>query len=332
MLVNIKGQSFDLDASILNGILEAMGQTAIDHVEHGFSLCQTPTNKLMPGKKCVGKACWIHLEPCTPEEGIPAGSFHSHPDVISFSTADYVMDSIKAKNHPDNKALMCVALEDQGVRCKAQIKQPPNDKLNLLQKYIEHKIDNEHTRGIIKPFWTERVDVGTDTINKLLAGESWDSIPPSEKICAIDEGPEQMVGNITCAKEEITMAKTLMQVAQEYIKEPTGQYPWETKKVTKSIKTEGGVGIESAGMPDLISMETKFIRTTDVEIPDPDLIHIGEVAGYIAALSPIILTDTKDKDGKYKIHDGRHRLAAWRAAGYKQIPVVFTHEVEYKPK
>ncbi len=34
----------------------------------------------------------------------------------------------------------------------------------------------------------------------------------------------------------------------------------------------------------------------------------------------------KDADGKWIIFDGRHRLAAWRAAGYKQLPVVFLKE------
>ncbi|MCK9600568.1 MAG: ParB N-terminal domain-containing protein, partial [Sphaerochaeta sp.] len=124
--------------------------------------------------------------------------------------------------------------------------------------------------------------------------------------------------------------KSLVEVAQQFINEPTGKYPWETKTVTKSVATPMGVGLEMAGMPTLESDETKFVATRDIEIPDPSLIHYGEVAGYIAAISPVILTKNKDDNGKWKILDGRHRLAAWRAAGYKQVPVVFSTDEDYK--
>lgn len=125
--------------------------------------------------------------------------------------------------------------------------------------------------------------------------------------------------------------KSLIEVAQQYINEPSGKYPWETKTVTMSVKMpDGGVGLEMKGMPTLESDETQFVPTRDIEIPDANLLAMGEVAGYIHALSPIILTKQKDAGGKWMILDGRHRLAAWRASGYKQVPVVFSTEKEYK--
>jgi len=42
-------------------------------------------------------------------------------------------------------------------------------------------------------------------------------------------------------------------------------------------------------MPTLESDETQFIPTRDVELPDPDLLHYGEVAQYISALSPTLI-------------------------------------------
>ena len=124
--------------------------------------------------------------------------------------------------------------------------------------------------------------------------------------------------------------KTLFEVAQEYINEPSGKYPWETKTVTKTVMHGDMVGLEMAGMPTLASDVTEFVKTTDIELPDPKQIHYHEVGSYINALSPIILTQDKDENGKWKILDGRHRLAAWRASGYRQVPVVFSTEKGYK--
>lgn len=125
--------------------------------------------------------------------------------------------------------------------------------------------------------------------------------------------------------------KSLMEVAKQYINDPSGKYPWETKTVTMSVATpDGGVGLQMKGMPTLESDETKFVNARDIEIPDPKLIHLGEVTQYITALSPVILTKKKNEVGKWKILDGRHRLAAWRASGYKQVPVVFSVEEDYK--
>ena len=128
------------------------------------------------------------------------------------------------------------------------------------------------------------------------------------------------------------MAKqSLIEVAKEYIKPPSGVYPWATKTVTKSVEIPGGgVGLEMVGMPTLKSDKTEFVAAEDIEIPDAKLLHFGEVGQYISALSPIILTQDKDASGKWKILDGRHRLAAWRAAGYTRIPVVFSTESAYK--
>lgn len=118
--------------------------------------------------------------------------------------------------------------------------------------------------------------------------------------------------------------KALMQVASTWMEQPSGEYPWHAKKQYKSVATPGGgVGLEPIAQPEFEDKQTKFIDVRDIEIPDPKLIHIGEVAGYVNTLVPIILTGDKDAKGKFVILDGRHRLAAWRAAGYKQAPVVF---------
>lgn len=122
--------------------------------------------------------------------------------------------------------------------------------------------------------------------------------------------------------------KALMQVAAKWQQDPTGIYPWEAKKQYKSVKTPFGVGLEPIPQPELAQKETTFIDVNEVEMPDPGMIHIGEVAGYVNALVPIILTQEKDASGKWIIFDGRHRVAAWRAAGYKQIPVVFLKSYE----
>ena len=117
--------------------------------------------------------------------------------------------------------------------------------------------------------------------------------------------------------------KALMLVAADWQKEPTGAYPWGAKKQYKSVKGPFGIGLEAIPQPEFVQKETQFIDVNTVEMPDPTMIHIGEVAGYINALVPVILIREKDAEGKWKILDGRHRVAAWRAAGYKQIPVVW---------
>lgn len=118
--------------------------------------------------------------------------------------------------------------------------------------------------------------------------------------------------------------KALMLVASKWQEaEATGIYPWEAKKQYKSVKTPFGIALEPIPQPEFVSKETQFIPIEEVETPDPTKIHIGEVAGYINALVPIILTQEKDAEGRWIIFDGRHRVAAWRAAGYREIPVLF---------
>ena len=117
--------------------------------------------------------------------------------------------------------------------------------------------------------------------------------------------------------------KALMEAAKNWQNEPTGVYPWQAKKQYKSVMTEQGIGLQPIDQPEFQDKKTQFIDAEAIEIPDANLIAIGEVAGYINALSPVILTQEKDANGKWIILDGRHRLAAWRAGGYKQIPCVF---------
>lgn len=117
--------------------------------------------------------------------------------------------------------------------------------------------------------------------------------------------------------------KALMEVAAKWQDDPTGKYPWGAKKHYISVQTPSGIGMKPIPTPELVSEETQFIDVNEVEMPDPKLIHIGETASYVNALVPIILTQEKDANGKWKILDGRHRLAAWRAAGYRQVPIVF---------
>lgn len=326
---DIDGQKFDVHSSVVSQILNSMFETNVDGKEHGFLMCETPKG-ITTGKFCNGNECSIHLTDCK-GKGPTIGNFHSHPDVISFSLADYMHSIGVADQHPQNKQLMCVALKDSGVRCKAVTGFPPQE----LVKQLVMMPDNDTTRGLIKPFFTKKVNISVQQLKELQSGVPWDKLSPSEQIIAIDEGDDLCAsGGKECLAPEIggkPMAKNLVQIAQEYIKEPSGKYPWETKNVTASVAGPmGGIGLEKKGMPELVSRETEFIPTTDIELPDPKMLAYGEVAGYIAAISPIILTQQKDKDGKWKILDGRHRLAAWRAAGYKQTPVVFTKETEYK--
>jgi hypothetical protein len=335
MPVEIEGKIFDLDASIFDGILEAMEGTAKDGIERGFQFCEIPSGKITAGQKCIGNSCSIQITDCKQVGGKQVGDFHSHPEVISFSLGDYLHSVELAKETPENKFLLCVSLMDKGVRCKALKKIPPK---SVLESIIP--IDSDEEREKVKPYFTKKLNISVEQIQKLKDGVAWKDLPVAEEIIAVDEGDD------TCApsgKEcllkpgqggnmPLPDKQNLIQVAQEFIKEPSGKYPWQTKEVKMSVKGEGGIGTVSAGMPELVSDITQFIRTTDVELPDPAMIHYGEVAQYIASISPIILTQDKDANGKYKILDGRHRLAAWRAAGYTQIPVVFSKEKEYKLK
>lgn len=337
-IFEIGNHSFDVDASIIEGILESEAETSADGKEHGFLMCQTPSGVITKGKKCHGDACSIQLTDCK-GIGTTAGSFHSHPTVISFSLGDYLAAVARAKEHPQNTSLDCVSLLDKGIRCKALKQMPPDA---LLAKLVM-MADTDESRSKIKPFFTEKVTISNDALEQLLAGTKWSDLPASTDIEAVDEGPNHpqdkeetpesvmmeliggMIGGGGGGKQS-----ALMQAAANYEKPPTGVYPWSSKQVTASVAGPMGVGLVSKGMPELVSEETQWVKTTDIEVPDPSLIHTGEVAGYIKALSPIIMTQQKNPDGTMKILDGRHRVAAWRASGYLQIPVVYSKETEYK--
>lgn len=326
MFVDIGGQKFDLDTTILDGILNAMGQTSSDGLEHGFQFCQLPSGDITAGKKCTGNACSINITDCADVGGVRVGDFHSHPEVISFSLGDYMSSVSKAQESPGNKYLLCVSLLNEGVRCKALKKMPPKSVLLSI-----HGPDTDEEREKIKPYFTEKVNISKDMINKLKAGTPWEKIPAADAVIAIDEGdvvvpkPKKIVTKPASDKQSI-----LMQAAANYTNTPTGIYPWGAKNVTQSVKTAHGIAMQPQEMPELVSELTQFVATDSVETPDPALIHVGEVAGYIGAISPIILTEKKDAEGKWKILDGRHRVAAWRAAGYQRMPVVFSKETEYK--
>ncbi|MFA5377974.1 MAG: ParB/Srx family N-terminal domain-containing protein [Dehalococcoidia bacterium] len=326
---DIDGEKFEVNSKVVDMILNDMFETKLDGHEHGFDMCETPSG-LVPGKHCHGNQCSINIQDCK-GKGAATGNFHSHPDVMSFSLADYLHSIGQANAHPDDKQLMCVSMLDKGVRCKAVKGFPPEELVSQLLMMP----DNDTTRGKIKPYFTKKVTISVQQLKELQSGVPWDKLTPAEEIIANDEGEDVCApSGKQCLAPEIggqPMAKNLIQVAQEFIKEPSGKYPWDTKEITASVAgPAGGIGLVKKGMPELVSRETEFIKTTDIEIPDPKMLAYGEVASYIQAISPIILTQEKTADGKWKILDGRHRLAAWRAAGYKQIPVVFTKETEYK--
>lgn len=332
MLIDIYGQAFELDPDVISGILDAESMTASDGVEHGFKLCETKSGTLVPGPKCTGNQCSILLKDCG-NLGKDAGSFHSHPDVISFSLGDYVGAAMRAALHPQHKSLNCVALKDQGIRCKALTKLPP---ANLVQA-LQHMPDTDSTRNAIKPFFTEKVNVSNEALQALLSGTPWDELPTSQEVCAIDEGPEQMKGEIGCLEDEIKEESMGVDCSSipggcPWPTKPTGEYPWTQKKQYKSVKTPGGIAMVPIEAVKIIDKQTKFIDITTIEEPDPELIHMGEVMGYVNALTPIqIVRGKKDQYGKAVIHDGRHRVAAWKVAGYKQIPVVEVEVPEGTP-
>jgi hypothetical protein len=333
MLIDLEGQSFDLQPAILDGMLDAMNQTAKDGLEHGFSMCKTPEG-IVPGPKCVGNNCSIHITGC--QVGQRIGGFHSHPDVISFSLGDYVVSAKEAKENDEKKYLLCVSLLDKGVRCKALKKVPSDSFLKTIPP-----IDSDFSRGMIKPYYTKKINLSVESLQKLMSGTPWSEIDTQTEVIAIDEGdkvvpPEAsetpaLNGNDESEVPEPTEPKeSLMAYAKKFTQPPTGKYPWGTKQVTASVATGQGIGLQPASMPTLVDDKTQFIPAEDIEIPDPGLIAYGEVAGYMAAMSPIILTQLKDEKGKHKILDGRHRLASWRASGYQQIPVVFSSDTGYK--
>ena len=325
----IEGQSFDVNSKSIDLILTDMFETNLDKKEHGFLMCDTPDEGVIPGEHCHGNECSIQLTDCKAKGGVTVGSFHSHPEVISFSLTDYIMAAARAQDHPEKKGLLCVSLKDAGVRCKAVKKMPPEELINQL--FIMP--DNDTTREMIKPFFTKKVNISVQQLKELQSGVAWDKLTPSEEVIAIDEGDDVCApsGKGCLGKEGYPapgkggqpMAKTLIQVAQEYIKEPTGKYPWETKEVSASVASPFGVAKSAKKMPELVSRETQFIKAEDIELPDPKMLAYGEVAEYIKAFSPIILKQEKNEKGQWKILDGRHRLAGLRASGYTQIPVVF---------
>lgn len=324
MKIDIEGQDFDLNPEIISGILDAMESTAKDGLEHGFTMCQTD-NGITPGTKCTGNSCSIKLLGCP--TGKKIGSFHSHPDVISFSLGDYVSSVHEAKENPENKYLLCVGLLNKGIRCKA-LKEMPTDK---FLKTIPH-IDSNFTRDMIKPYYTKKINISAESLKKLLAGAPWSEIDTQTEVVAIDEGdvvaPSAAISAIS---EPETPKESLLAYAAKFTEKPSGKYPWGTKQVTMSVAgPAGGVGLVNKEMPTLESDVTQWVETDNIEIPDPSLIHLGEVSGYMGAMSPVILTKLKDDKGKYKILDGRHRLAAWRASGYTKVPVVFSLDTDYK--
>lgn len=76
-----------------------------------------------------------------------------------------------------------------------------------------------------------------------------------------------------------------------------------------------------------ISSDTVLVGLDKVETPDPKGISAGEVKQYANALRPIQLTNNKNAKGEYVIHDGKHRIAAWRSAGYMVAPCVFVKAI-----
>ena len=308
--VKIDGQNFDLSADVLDAILDAIGSTTNDGHEHGFLMCDGPKN-ITPGKKCAGNECAIKLEDCG---GAPVvGEFHSHPKVISFSMSDYLHSISTAKKHPANRHLTCISLLDKGIRCKAVTHLPPPGMTFI-------PIDNEPNRETIKPFFTPRVNIGLEQVAKLIEGVPWDDLPPSEIVTAIDETQDVCAGT---GKGPGFTDEGCPTGAYPWPEEPTGVYPWSQKQQYKSVKTPMGVAMEPIEAATILSPETEFIDIKSIETPDPDLIAMGEVMGYVNALTPLQLLKKKDADGKWIIHDGRHRLVAWKIAGFKQMPVVF---------
>jgi len=307
MEVQIDGEKFDLDPDTIDGILGAMEQTAKDGVEHGFLMCDTPQG-IVPGKTCTGNQCSIHLEDCE-GKGTVVGGFHSHPVVTSFSMPDYIHGVGKAKEHPQNRHLLCVSLLDKGVRCKALKTLPPEGTMFL-------PFDTEENREKIKPYFTKRVNISVQQLNELLDGIPWEKLTPAKPVIAIDEGE----GPKIVEKETIMPGAQTFEGLVEHLQTAYKQMILAGPKY-KSELVEGKVTMLPIPPVEVISPEPEWVDIKDIESPDPALIAPGETLGYANAMTPVQVLEEK-VSGKWKIHDGRHRLMAWIAAGYKRAPIV----------
>jgi len=304
MEVNIAGEKFDLVPEVLNGILDAMDKTSQDGKEHGYLLCGD--GEVTPGKECTGNECSIHLEDCGDKPVI--GSFHSHPIITSFSQSDYLHAIDRAKSHPEHKHLLCVSLLDKGVRCKALKKMPPPEKKFPWP-------DTEQNREMVKPYFTKRINIDLDQIHDLLKGVAWEDLKPAKEVIAVDEGEGVKIVEKSEWCPSPKSYDMLVEQLQSAFKKMTGQK-------FKSELVEGQVVMVPIEPSEVITPEPIYMEIKDIESPDPSLIAPGEVLGYANALTPVQLLEKK-VDGKWKIHDGRHRLMAWIAAGYHKAPVVF---------
>lgn len=305
MQININGEVFDVSGEVLTNMLDFMEKTSNDGHERGFLLCDTPKG-ITPGKKCTGNKCSIKLEDC---KGWPTiGTFHTHPQVTSFSQSDYLNAFQRATEHPEHKHLLCVSLLNKGIRCKALKKLPPPG-----QKFPVW--DSDANRGMVKPYFTKKVSISPEQINELLKGTSWEDLPPAETIVAIDEG-----------KGVKAVPKKDLRPTQKTYDELIGNLQTIHKKATapkyKTVVVQGKLAMEPISTSEILSPEPTWVDITDIETPDPDLIAPGEVLGYAKGMTPIQLLEEK-VNGKWKIWDGRHRLSAFATSGYKIAPVVF---------
>jgi len=222
----------------------------------------------------------------------------------------------KGSMTPEEKADFDAAIAQfllMGGQGKTQLTAPEWSKINSISEMCE---------AIVKHISKSGQDVMTPDILPL---------PLSHfltKYCAKKGSLKDIIAGIT---EKVTGQGAEMKSKSGvwWPTKPTGQYPWSQKKQYKSVKTpDGGVGLEPIPAAKIKSPETEFIDITSIEEPDPTLIAQGEVMGYVNALTPLQLLDQKDEKGKWIIHDGRHRLVAWKVGGYKQMPVVFVDRPE----
>jgi hypothetical protein len=299
MQLKIGEKTFEATPELLQTMVDMVAQTKKDGKEHGFLMCESAAG-LVPGDKCTGNQCSINITDC---KGKPvAGSFHTHPTVISFSLNDYLSGFDKAKQAGTAEYLLCVSLLDKGIRCKALKEMPPAPKIPPWGTP-----DTETNRQKVKPYWTKRVNISLEQVSKLIAGVPWDDLPEAKAVIAVDEGEDLCVsGDKECLSEPGELP---------WPEKPTGVYPWSNKPQFKSVKTPFGVAMEPIPQAKILSKETEFIDITSIETPDSELIHMGEVGQYVNALAPVQLLKKKDKSGKWVIHDGRHRLVAWSNMG-----------------
>lgn len=311
MKMKIEEKTFDVAPELLKTMLDMMKATTADGKERGFLMCKS-NDTLIPGDKCTGNECSINITDCASKPVV--GSFHTHPTVISFSLADYLSGFDKAKKAGTADYLLCVSLLDKGIRCKALKEIPPASKIPPWGT-----ADTDKNREKVKPYWTKRVNIGLEQVAKLIAGVPWDELPESKAVIAVDEGEDVCPSG----EKECLEPAGKEPGALPWPEEPTGVYPWSSKPQFKSVKTPMGIAMEPIPQAEILSKQTEFIDIKSIETPDPELIHMGEVGSYVNAIVPVQLLERKDKAGKWIIHDGRHRLVAWKVAGYKVIPVVF---------